>query len=412
MRRHGDGVRDVALRSTDAVGDFERAVAAGANAVAEPRGSRKPMARVTRATIAATNDLVHTFVQRDDPSGPFLPGDAAPIGDGVASGPALLRSVDHLALCLRAGSLDTMVDFYQRALGLRHTYDEYIVIGGQAMASKVVQDDPGITFTMVEPDPVGDRGQLNDFLDGFDGPGVQHVAYGTDDIVRAARELRESGVELLSTPAGYYSSLADRGIEVDIDPAVLQELGLLADRDEWGQLVQVFTRSPYARRTVFFELIQRLDARTFGSGNIKALYEAVERERGTDPNAAVPVGARRGPAHDRRADLAGRSDAADAPERDVLLSPQDYAAAARAKLDRAVWDYIAGGSGDEVTLRGDRAAFDRYRFRPRVLVDVPPLRGEHHPARPSGGPAHRDRAHGVPPTGRSGGRDRHRPRGR
>ncbi|REK91685.1 4-hydroxyphenylpyruvate dioxygenase [Streptomyces inhibens] len=292
VRRHGDGVRDVALRSTDAVGDFERAVAAGADAVAEPETFEDADGRVTRATIAATNDLVHTFVQRDDPSGPFLPGRYRPIGDGVASGPALLRSVDHLALCLRAGSLDTMVDFYQRALGLRHTYDEYIVIGGQAMASKVVQDETrGITFTMVEPDPVGDRGQLNDFLDGFDGPGVQHVAYGTDDIVRAARELRDSGVELLSTPAGYYSSLADRGIEVDIDPAVLQELGLLADRDEWGQLVQVFTRSPYARRTVFFELIQRLDARTFGSGNIKALYEAVERERGTDPNAAVPVGA-------------------------------------------------------------------------------------------------------------------------
>ncbi|MFE9776123.1 4-hydroxyphenylpyruvate dioxygenase [Streptomyces sp. NPDC005931] len=289
VRRHGDGVRDVALRSTDAVGDYERALASGAESVAAPETFEGAGGRVVRATIAATNDLVHTFVQRDDPSGAHLPGRYLPVTDEPAPGPGLLRSVDHLALCLRAGSLHSMVDFYQRALGLRHTYDEHIVVGGQAMASKVVQDETrGVTFTMVEPDPTGDRGQLDEFLDGFDGPGVQHVAFGTDDIVRAARELRDSGVELLSTPAGYYSALADRGIDVDIDTTVLQELGLLADRDEWGQLVQVFTRSPYARRTVFFELIQRFDARTFGSGNIRALYEAVERERAKD---ALPAGA-------------------------------------------------------------------------------------------------------------------------
>ncbi|UQA92273.1 4-hydroxyphenylpyruvate dioxygenase [Streptomyces halobius] len=303
VRRHGDGVRDVALRTDDAAGDFERALAAGAEAVAEPEIFEDATGRVTRATIAATNDLVHTLIQREndgasgtpEPAGSFLPRRYQSFPEVAEPGPELLRSVDHLALCLRAGSLETMVDFYRRALGLRHTYDEYIVVGGQAMASKVVQDETrGVTFTMVEPDPVGDRGQLNDFLEGFDGPGVQHVAYGTDDIVRAARELRASGVELLKTPAGYYSALAERGIKVDIDTAVLQELGLLADRDEWGHLIQVFTRSPYARRTVFFELIQRLDARTFGSGNIKALYEAVERERADAPSAAVPVGAAAG----------------------------------------------------------------------------------------------------------------------
>ncbi|OLZ66423.1 4-hydroxyphenylpyruvate dioxygenase [Streptomyces sp. IMTB 2501] len=289
VRKHGDGVRDVAVRSTDAVGDFARAVAAGAVPVAEPETFEDASGRVVRATIAAANDLVHTFVQRDEPSGPFLPQRYLSVTDGRAPGPELLRSIDHLAFCLRPGSLDAMVDFYRRTLGLKHTYDEYIVVGGQAMASKVVQDETrGITFTMVEPDPVGDRGQLNDFLDGFDGPGVQHVAYGTDDIVTAARELRSCGVELLSTPVGYYATLAQRGIEVGIDPAVLQDLGLLADRDEWGQLVQVFTRSPYARRTVFFELIQRLEARTFGSGNIRALYEAVERERAEN---AVVAGA-------------------------------------------------------------------------------------------------------------------------
>ncbi|MGP4002614.1 4-hydroxyphenylpyruvate dioxygenase [Streptomyces sp. 8N706] len=291
VRRHGDGVRDVALRTDDATGDFARAVAAGAEPVAEPRTFEDGDGRVTVATIAVTNDLVHSFVQRDDPSGPFLPGRYRPTA--AAPGPDLLRSVDHLALCLRPGSLKAMVDFYQRALGLKHTYDEYIVVGGQAMDSKVVQDATrGVTFTMVEPDPISDRGQLNDFLESFDGPGVQHVAYGTRDIVHAVRELRGNGVELLNTPASYYAALSERGIEVDIETEVLQELGLLVDRDDWGHLVQVFTRSPYARRTVFFELIQRVEARTFGSGNIKALYEAVERERANAANAvAAPVGA-------------------------------------------------------------------------------------------------------------------------
>ncbi|MDQ0993882.1 4-hydroxyphenylpyruvate dioxygenase [Streptomyces sp. V3I7] len=291
VRRHGDGVRDVALRSTDAAGDFARALAAGAEAVAEPQVFEDADGRVTTATVAVTNDLVHTLVQREDPAGPFLPGRFLPLADETEATPALFRSVDHFALCLRPGSLATLVGFYERALGLRHTYDEYIVVGGQAMDSKVVQDATrGVTFTMVEPDPRNEGGQLQDFLDGFDGPGVQHVAFGTDDIVRTARELGDRGVELLSTPAGYYASLAERGIHVDIDTGVLRELGLLVDRDEWGHLVQVFTRSPYARRTVFFELIQRIDARTFGSGNIKALYEAVERERST-ASAAVPVGA-------------------------------------------------------------------------------------------------------------------------
>lgn len=292
VRRHGDGVRDVALRSTDVVEDFDRAVAAGASVVAEPETFEDADGRVVRATIAATNDMVHTLVQRDGPADTFLPGRYRPSAAAGDAAPELLRSVDHLALCLRPGSLDTMVDFYQRALGLTHTFDEYIVVGSQAMASKVVQDETrGVTFTMVEPAPSGERGQLDDFLDGFDGPGVQHVAYGTDDIVHAARQLRCWGVELLPAPAGYYAMLAERGIEVDIDPGELRDLGLLVDRDEWGRLVQVFTRSPYARKTVFFELIQRLQARTFGSGNIKALYEAKERERTGQARPAAPVGA-------------------------------------------------------------------------------------------------------------------------
>ncbi|MGW1200292.1 4-hydroxyphenylpyruvate dioxygenase [Streptomyces sp. NPDC002536] len=297
VRRHGDGVRDVAFSSTDAVGDFERAVAAGAEAVQEPAVHEDESGRVTVAVIGTGSDLVHSLVQRDDPDGSFLPGVYRPVACQGGGSSRLLHSVDHLALCLRPDSLDRSVSFYERALGLQHTYDETIVVGGQTMNSKVVQNDNRrITFTMVEPRTDGPRGQLHDFLDNFGGPGVQHIAFGTDVIADAVRALAARGVDFLSTPSAYYSALADRGIDVGMETETLRELSLLVDRDDWGHLIQIFTRSPYARRTLFFELIQRVEARTFGSGNIKALYEAVERERartgGADESPALAGTAR------------------------------------------------------------------------------------------------------------------------
>ncbi|MCC2280476.1 4-hydroxyphenylpyruvate dioxygenase [Streptomyces sp. ET3-23] len=305
VRRHGDGVRDVAFSSTDAVGDFERAVAAGAEAVQEPVVHEDESGRVTVAVIGTDSDLVHSLVQRDNPDGSFLPGVHRPVPhQGGSAGPAgdatahHLHTVDHLALCLRPDTLDRSVSFYERALGLRHTYDETIVVGGQTMNSKVVQNDSRrITFTMVEPRTDGPRGQLHDFLDNFGGPGVQHIAFGTDAIADAVRALAVRGVDFLSTPSAYYTALAERGIDVGMETETLRELSLLVDRDDWGHLIQIFTRSPYARRTLFFELIQRVEARTFGSGNIKALYEAVERERtrtgadetGTGTDTAAPA---------------------------------------------------------------------------------------------------------------------------
>lgn len=295
VRKHGDGVHDLAIATPDAAGDFARAVAAGAEPVARPATFEDDGGRVVIATVASVNDLVHSFVQRDDPTGPFWPGRFVPVPGGPAPGPRVLASVDHVALCLRPGSLTTMVAFYEHTLGLHEFYDEYIRVGGQAMDSRAVQSEGGgVTITMVEPDPRFLRGQLDDFLDRFDGPGVQHLAFATHDIVGAARELRRTGVELLPTAATYYDGLAARGIDVDVPVAAMRELGLLVDRDAWGHLVQVFTRSPYARRTLFFELIQRMDARTFGSGNIRALYEAVERERASDgaDRVLVPAAAR------------------------------------------------------------------------------------------------------------------------
>lgn len=290
VRRHGDGVHDVAIATPDARGDFDRAVAAGAEPVSKPATFEDATGRVVVATVAAVNDLVHSFVERETPGGPFLPGRFEPVPGGPPPDPGLLTSVDHVALCLRPGSLGPIVRFYEHALGLHAFYEEYIEVGGQAMDSKAVHDDSGrVTFTLVEPGPRGHRGQLDDFLDRFDGPGVQHVAFGTPDIVGTARSLRGSGVDLLPTAAEYYEGLAGRGIDVALPVEALQELGLLVDRDEWGHLVQVFTRSPYARRTLFFELIQRMDARTFGSGNIRALYEAVEGERARRAGHRVPA---------------------------------------------------------------------------------------------------------------------------
>lgn len=292
VRKHGDGVHDVAITTPDAEGDFRRAVAAGAEAVMAPHTFQDDDGRVVVATVAAVNGLVHSFVERDDPRGPFWPGRFVPVPVTGRSGPEVLGSVDHIALCLRPGSLATMVSFYERALGLHAFYEEYIALGGQAMDSRAVQDEAGgVTLTIVEPDQRGQRGQLDEFLDRFDGAGVQHVAFSTSDIVVAARELRSRGVALLETAPSYYEGLADRDIDVALPLEELQELGLLVDRDEWGHLVQVFTRSPYARRTLFFELIQRMGARSFGSGNIRALYEAVERERASAGASRVPVAA-------------------------------------------------------------------------------------------------------------------------
>jgi 4-hydroxymandelate synthase len=188
--------------------------------------------------------------------------------------------LDHVAACVEGGTLTDYADFYKDAFGLTRYSSEYVTLGDQAMDSIVVRSPSGgITFTLVAPDPTKSPGQLNAFLHRNGGPGVQHLAFLVDDIIPAVREFQDRGVEFLSTPSAYYEMLVGRFPDMQEEISDLQAANVLADRDEWGYLLQLFTRSPHERNTLFYELIQRRGARGFGSANIRALYEAVERDR-------------------------------------------------------------------------------------------------------------------------------------
>jgi 4-hydroxymandelate synthase len=178
-----------------------------------------------------------------------------------------------------SGQLKPTVDFYQHVFGFLPIFDEYIEVAGQGMESTVVQSpSKHVTFTLIEPDPNRRPGQIDDFLTWHAGAGVQHIALRTSDIVEAVGTLAGRGVNFLGTPSAYYAALQDRVGELETPIEELKELGILVDRDHWGQLLQIFTESMHVRRTLFLEIIERRGAMTFGSGNIKALYEAKERE--------------------------------------------------------------------------------------------------------------------------------------
>lgn len=279
VARHGDGVGNIALRVPDATAAFDEAVRRGARPVAPP------VARdgVVTASITAFGDVSHTFVERRAgvPEG-TLPG-LRPVPRREPAQDMGLTEVDHFAVCLEAGTLEGTVDHYRRVLGFDVVFAEDIVVGAQAMISKVVQSRSGaVTLTLIEPDLSREPGQIDDFLKKHDGPGIQHIAWKTDDIVRSVRGMRSSGVDFLSAPDTYYTLLAERLTVRWYSIDDLRNNDILIDEDHDGQLFQIFTRSVHPRRTLFMEVIERAGARTFGSGNIKALYEAVELQRLND----------------------------------------------------------------------------------------------------------------------------------
>ncbi|MEU9291571.1 4-hydroxyphenylpyruvate dioxygenase [Streptomyces sp. NPDC048275] len=288
VHSHGDGVARIALRTSDVAAVFAHAVGHGARPVEQPVRLQGPGV-VATATVSGFGDVVHTLVQRerdgDDtdvlPAG-FVPAgtDAYGAGDSSSYGLPGLVEIDHFAVCVNIGELNDTIAYYERALGFTEIFEERIVVGSQAMLSKVVQSESGdITFTVIQPDPMADPGQIDEFLKNHDGSGVQHIAFSSDDAARSVRTLGSRGIEFLSTPSTYYELLGQRVELRKHDLVVLGELNILVDEDHGGQLFQIFTRSTHARRTLFFEIIERLGAQTFGSSNIKALYEAVELER-------------------------------------------------------------------------------------------------------------------------------------
>jgi 4-hydroxymandelate synthase len=274
IEAHGDGIADIAFGCDDPERTCEQAVTAGASLINSSPG---------KLVVSGLGDARHTLVSRS--AGLSLPSDREwkPASDASAS-PGRIWLLDHVAILVEGGTLTDYADFCAQAFGLARYSGEYIEIGEQAMDSIVVRSPSGgITFTILEQDQAKKPGQVEGFISRYGGAGVQHLAFLVDDIVTAVHEFRDQGIEFLQSPDAYYEVLAHRlpGIKEEI--ADLRATSVLADRDEWGYLLQLFTRSPYKRNTLFYELVQRRGARGFGHSNIKALYEAVERSESGPP---------------------------------------------------------------------------------------------------------------------------------
>ncbi len=281
--RHGDGVKDVALAVPDAGRAYREAVDRGARGVAEPYTLEDDFGRVELATIATYGDNVHTFVDRADYAGPYLPGYVSAAENGAPRDGVGLKAIDHVVGNVGLGDMDEWVSFYERTMGfteLVHFSDEAIHTEYSALMSKVMTGGDGkIKFPINEPAEGKRKSQIEEYLEFYDGPGVQHVALATDDIVGTVEALAERGIGFLQTPDAYYDDVADRVGEIEEEWSDLRRLRILADRDEEGYLLQVFTKTAQDRPTLFFEVIERHGARGFGDGNFKALFEAIEREQ-------------------------------------------------------------------------------------------------------------------------------------
>jgi 4-hydroxyphenylpyruvate dioxygenase len=281
VARHGDGVKDVALAVPDATEAYRQAVQRGARGVAEPHRLEDDSGSVELASIATYGDAVHTFVNRADYAGPYLPG-YRPVepagGDSVG-----LLAIDHVVGNVELGRMEHWVDFYERVFGMTemiHFSDEDISTEYSALMSKVMTDGQGkIKFPINEPAEGRRKSQIEEYLEFHGGPGVQHIALATENVVRTVEALQERGVAFLTTPEAYYDDVPDRVGAIDEDYADLRRLGILADRDDDGYLLQIFTKTVQDRPTLFFEVIERHGARGFGDGNFKALFEAIEREQ-------------------------------------------------------------------------------------------------------------------------------------
>jgi 4-hydroxyphenylpyruvate dioxygenase len=280
---HGDSVKDVALAVPDATNAYRQAVQRGARGVAEPYWFEDDQGRVELAAIATYGGNIHTFVNRAEYAGAYLPGyrSASPNG---APGGAGLTTIDHVVGNVELGRMDEWVEFYERVLGftqLTHFSDEDISTEYSALMSKVMTGGEGkIKFPINEPAEGKRKSQIEEYLEFHGGPGVQHVALQTDDIVRTVAALRGRGVGFMSVPPDtYYEDVEERVGEIDESWADIRRLGILADRDEEGYLLQLFTKIVQDRPTLFFEVIERHGSRGFGIGNFKALFEAIEREQ-------------------------------------------------------------------------------------------------------------------------------------
>jgi 4-hydroxyphenylpyruvate dioxygenase len=285
VKLHGDAVRDIALSSSDAARAFDLAIKHGATPIMEPTFLEDENGRVIQATVAAFGDLVHSFIERESYQGAFLPG-YQPLHSKLPARTIGANGVDHIAICVQLGTLHESVEYYINVHGFHQSRAEDVSNEYSGMSSTVVQNDSGsIIFVLIEPTEGKRTSQIQEYLKYNGGSGVHHVACSTDDIVETVQMLRGNGVEFTTTPGTYYETLEDRVGKIDEDIDMLREQNILVDRDSHGYLLQIFSRPVQSRPTVFFEIIQRKGADGFGSGNIKALFEAVARDQAMRGNA-------------------------------------------------------------------------------------------------------------------------------
>ncbi len=282
VHTHGDGVRDYALWVNDAREAYATAVARGAIAVHEPVVHHDEHGDVVIAAIGTYGDTIHSLVERRGYTGTFLPGfrDVAPHYQPADVG---LKYVDHCVGNVELGQMNRWVQYYADVMGFRNliTFDDAdISTEYSSLMSKVMSNgDDKIKFPINEPASGKKKSQIEEYLDFYGGPGAQHLALATDDLIATVTALRDRGVEFLVAPTSYYRELQDRVGAIDEPIAKLEELGILVDRDPDGYLLQIFTKPVEDRPTLFFEIIQRKGARSFGKGNFKALFEAIEAEQ-------------------------------------------------------------------------------------------------------------------------------------
>jgi 4-hydroxyphenylpyruvate dioxygenase len=279
---HGDGVIDLALQVSSAEDAYGYAVAHGARGLEAPRMIEDEHGKVVVASIATYGDTRHTLVERSGYSGVYRPGYVA-VPPVVAAGRSRFTEIDHCVGNVELGRMDEWVDFYHRVMGftnMKEFVGDDIATEYSALMSKVVADGSRkVKFPLNEPAAGKRKSQIDEYLEFFGGPGVQHIALATDDIVASVRAMTAAGVEFLSTPGSYYDELGSWVGDTRVPVDELRSLGILADRDEDGYLLQIFTQPVEDRPTVFFELIERHGSEGFGKGNFKALFEAIEREQ-------------------------------------------------------------------------------------------------------------------------------------
>lgn len=282
IRRHGDGVKVIALWVDDARRAFEETTLRGAEIVMEPTVFEDEFGEVVKASIKTYGDTIHTFVERKNYRGVFMPGfdkwesEYEPESKG-------LKYIDHMVGNVELGSMNKWADFYANTMGFANlvTFDDKdISTQYTALMSKVMTNGNGrIKFPINEPAVGLKKSQVEEYLDFYGGAGCQHIAVATDDIVFTIGAMRRSGVEFLHVPGSYYDTVKDRVGIIAEDMEVLKSLGIMVDRDEEGYLLQIFTKPVEDRPTLFFEIIQRKGAKSFGKGNFQALFESIEAEQ-------------------------------------------------------------------------------------------------------------------------------------